>query len=85
DKLQSGLDYACGEGGADCRSIQPGATCYDPDSLIAHASYAFNSYYQKMRRAAGACDFGGAAYVSLESASSPLDTEVDYNASKMMA
>ncbi|KAM0017203.1 putative glucan endo-1,3-beta-D-glucosidase [Helianthus debilis subsp. tardiflorus] len=66
DKLQSGLDYACGEGGADCRAIQPGATCYDPDTLEAHASFAFNSYYQKMGRAASACDFDGAAYVVTE-------------------
>ncbi|KAJ4911285.1 O-Glycosyl hydrolases family 17 protein [Raphanus sativus] len=63
EKLQEGLDYACGEGGADCRPIQKGATCYDPESLEAHASYAFNSYYQKNARGAGTCDFGGAAYV----------------------
>ncbi|KAL8103875.1 hypothetical protein AgCh_028174 [Apium graveolens] len=53
EKLQSALDYACGEGGVYCKPIQSGETCFHPDTLEAHASYAFKSYYQRMSRAGG--------------------------------
>ncbi|KAI7756757.1 hypothetical protein M8C21_002753 [Ambrosia artemisiifolia] len=61
EKLQEAMDYACGEGGADCGPISPNGSCYFPDSVVAHASYAFNSYWQKNKRNGGTCGFGGTA------------------------
>ncbi|KAL3813681.1 hypothetical protein ACJIZ3_014949 [Penstemon smallii] len=61
ETLQEALDYACGEGGADCEAITPHGSCYFPDSLVAHASYAFNSYWQKTKNNGGICGFGGTA------------------------
>ncbi|PAN36316.1 hypothetical protein PAHAL_6G273600 [Panicum hallii] len=59
--VQDALDYACQHGSGTCTAIQPGGACYEPDTLDAHASYAFNSYWQQFRNAGGTCFFNGLA------------------------
>ncbi|KAK1575562.1 hypothetical protein Q3G72_025414 [Acer saccharum] len=58
--IQEAMNYACGSG-ADCDTIQSNGPCFDPNTLYAHASYAFNSYWQRTKVAGGTCSFGGTA------------------------
>ncbi|KAH6830698.1 Carbohydrate-binding X8 domain superfamily protein [Perilla frutescens var. hirtella] len=62
--LQEALDWACGMGKADCGPIQMGGPCFEPETLLSHASYAFNSYYQQNGNSDIACYFGGTAVLT---------------------
>ncbi|KAF5180143.1 Glucan endo-1,3-beta-glucosidase [Thalictrum thalictroides] len=62
--LETGLDWACGQGKANCLSIQVGRPCYEPDTLQNHASFAYNDYYQRTKSSGGTCDFGGTAMIT---------------------
>ncbi|XP_073156214.1 glucan endo-1,3-beta-glucosidase 7 [Henckelia pumila] len=55
-QLQSNLDYACGQR-IDCSPIQPGGACFEPITLLSHATYAMNLLYQKSGRNPWNCDF----------------------------
>ncbi|KAE9588162.1 hypothetical protein Lal_00003022 [Lupinus albus] len=60
--LQNAIDWACASSGnVDCSAIQPSQPCFEPDNLLSHASYAFNSYYQQNGASDIACSFGGTA------------------------
>ncbi|KAG8385232.1 hypothetical protein BUALT_Bualt03G0020700 [Buddleja alternifolia] len=68
--LQIALDWACGQGRADCGPIQPGGPCFEPNNLLSHASYAFNTYYQQNGNSDIACYFGGTAALTQDNPSS---------------
>ncbi|KAK7303310.1 hypothetical protein RJT34_14213 [Clitoria ternatea] len=62
--MQAALDWACGPGRANCSEVQPGESCYQPNNVKNHASYAFDSYYQSHGKSPGSCDFKGVALIT---------------------
>ncbi|XP_061360445.1 probable glucan endo-1,3-beta-glucosidase A6 [Gastrolobium bilobum] len=55
------LSYACSQGNRTCDPIRPGKPCFEPNSVVGHASYAFSSYWAQMRHVGGTCYFNGLA------------------------
>lgn len=63
DELQANIDYVCGSG-VDCKPIQDGGPCYEPNDLRSHASYAMNAYYQANGRHDFDCDFSNTGSIT---------------------
>ncbi|XP_022996249.1 probable glucan endo-1,3-beta-glucosidase A6 [Cucurbita maxima] len=60
-EVAGALAWACLQGNKTCEPIQKGGPCYEPDSLIRHASFAFSSYWAQFRKVGGTCYFNGLA------------------------
>ncbi|XP_010444207.1 PREDICTED: major pollen allergen Ole e 10-like [Camelina sativa] len=56
-QLQANIDYVCGGQNVDCTPIQPGGSCYEPNTVRGHASYVMNAYYHSHGRIESACNF----------------------------
>ncbi|CAL9778259.1 unnamed protein product [Musa acuminata subsp. burmannicoides] len=67
--LEAAMDQVCGSGVVDCSPVQPNGLCYLPNTLPSHASYIFNSYYQRSNANPAVCDFHGTATVTISNPS----------------
>ncbi|MCL7044691.1 hypothetical protein MKW94_003137 [Papaver nudicaule] len=62
--LLAALDFACGQGKVNCSALVQGEPCHEPDTIAAHASYAFDAYYHENKMGPGTCDFKGVATIT---------------------
>ncbi|XP_027348419.1 glucan endo-1,3-beta-glucosidase-like [Abrus precatorius] len=56
--LKNNIEYACNIL-SDCKLIQPGGSCYEPNKLMHHASAVMNQYYAMEGRNTWNCNFFG--------------------------
>lgn len=54
--LQANIDYVCSQG-VDCRPIQAGGACFQPNDVRSHASYAMNAFFKAKGQHSYNCDF----------------------------
>ena len=75
--LQSNIDYACSH--IDCSSLQEGGPCFEPDTLISHASVSMNLYFQSTPKDYLNCRFRDSGLIAVTDPSmyisSPLQVE----------
>ncbi|XP_068635196.1 glucan endo-1,3-beta-glucosidase-like [Aristolochia californica] len=55
--LQANIDWVCSLGTVDCKPIQTGGPCFQPNTIQSHAAYAMNAYFQSAGRHGFNCDF----------------------------
>ncbi|OWM89178.1 hypothetical protein CDL15_Pgr010464 [Punica granatum] len=62
-KLQAALNYACGQG-IECRAIQPGGPCFEPNTFTSHAAYAMYLDYQHSAKGTDDCELTQSAMLT---------------------
>ncbi|GFP98836.1 glucan endo-1 3-beta-d-glucosidase, partial [Phtheirospermum japonicum] len=62
--LQNNYNFACGDAKVNCQAVKVGGACYQPDTLINHASVAMNLYYRAYGRNQWNCDFAKSGLIT---------------------
>ncbi|KAL6197368.1 hypothetical protein ACLB2K_032977 [Fragaria x ananassa] len=62
-ELSANIQFACNQL-KDCKVIQEGGSCYNPNSLINHASVVMNLYYKDVGQNSWNCDFRGSGLIT---------------------
>ncbi|KAL6201246.1 hypothetical protein ACLB2K_024961 [Fragaria x ananassa] len=62
-ELSANIQFACNQL-KDCKVIQEGGSCYNPNSLINHASVVMNLYYKAVGQNSWNCDFRGSGLIT---------------------
>ncbi|KAF6137783.1 hypothetical protein GIB67_040491 [Kingdonia uniflora] len=60
--LQANIDYVCSKG-VDCKPIQEGGACFQPNTIKSHASYIMNAYYHSSGARDYNCNFSGSGNI----------------------
>ncbi|KAH1073863.1 hypothetical protein J1N35_026191 [Gossypium stocksii] len=68
-RLNGNINYSCSQKGVDCKPIQPGGTCYRPNTVVSHASYAMNLFYKAAGKNSWNCHFNGTGIIISENPS----------------
>lgn len=61
--LQGNIDYVCSQG-VNCKPIQAGGACFEPNNVKSHAAFVMNSYYNAKGRQDSICNFAGSGYLT---------------------
>ncbi|XP_014490079.1 glucan endo-1,3-beta-glucosidase [Vigna radiata var. radiata] len=62
--LENNIEYACSILG-DCKMIQPGGSCFEPNNLLNHASVVMNQYYAFSGGNGWNCYFAGSGLIAV--------------------
>ncbi|KAG9459926.1 hypothetical protein H6P81_004434 [Aristolochia fimbriata] len=62
-KLEDNINFSCTESGMNCDPIHMGGDCYEPYTLVSHASVAMNIYYKCHQQQPNACFFNGTGII----------------------
>ncbi|CAN1256112.1 Major pollen allergen Ole e 10 [Linum perenne] len=47
----------------DCSAVKEEGSCFNPKTVMNHASFAMNLYYQITGKKSSSCDFSGTALI----------------------